>query len=744
MSRRIVLSDAGERRVQLELDQRKSVPHSHWHRLASGADSGAAHRITIALRQQNLESLTAIAKAVSTPGSSRYADYLSVAQVRSLVAPSKDNVHSVARWILETIGRTAELTQGGDFMSVLATAGEVERLLDVRMDAFVHEVTGERLHRVVEHHYSVPEHVADAIDFVGGLHRFPRRAESDARRHTTSMVRDARVSASTAAAAAGKAPMVLSVAPGDRTLRAFVLPYCANGEPTQSSSGPCYDQASGNGLTSMTAFFEWGVQTPPFTAELGFPIAQMQCHQCSAWSGGLGASCAAAARELSLSTATVFCLTPSLTLLPNYVELSMSMRSTFASGDHSPVRAYTARPLFLGEFSTVSAIRARYDVPVGLVGGRAASNNMAVAEFLGQYYSNDDLDQFAGLYGLPPLSPLTSVIGPNNQSQPGGEASLDIDYIMGIAPGIPTTFWSLGQLHDGQEPFLQWITDVLSASEITLVHSVSYADDEGTLSLDYMSRIDAEFQKAAAVGISIFFAAGDNGVTASTPGEPLCAGNRWQPSFPSSSPWITSVSGTQFSDQWQPGCTAQAPQGLLQYTCERQEIVSSTTTGSRITSGSGFSNVFATPGYQKSMVDSYVSNVLVKSVPSSWYNASGRAYGDISALARNYPTVIGGELIAVDGTSAAAPSTAAIVALINDELLRKGLKPVGFLNPAIYSMPSEAFFDVVQGDSACDEELRCCAFAPKASYSYDVVSGRGTPRFRPMLHYLIGLQESSK
>jgi hypothetical protein len=33
---------------------------------------------------------------------------------------------------------------------------------------------------------------------------------------------------------------------------------------------------------------------------------------------------------------------------------------------------------------------------------------------------------------------------------------------MGIAQGVPTTFWSLSELHDGQEPFLDWITDVVN------------------------------------------------------------------------------------------------------------------------------------------------------------------------------------------------------------------------------------------------------------------------------------------
>jgi hypothetical protein len=42
-------------------------------------------------------------------------------------------------------------------------------------------------------------------------------------------------------------------------------------------------------------------------------------------------------------------------------------------------------------------------------------------------------------------------------------------------------------------------------------------------------------------------------------------------------------------------------------------------------SGGGFSNVFAMPVYQTSVVQNYIANSLQK-VPSTWYNAKGRAY----------------------------------------------------------------------------------------------------------------------
>ena len=52
---------------------------------------------------------------------------------------------------------------------------------------------------------------------------------------------------------------------------------------------------------------------------------------------------------------------------------------------------------------------------------------------LSQFYSSDDLNRFMSLVGLPPASiPAEHVFGdlPNDSSHPGGEAQLDVEYIM--------------------------------------------------------------------------------------------------------------------------------------------------------------------------------------------------------------------------------------------------------------------------------------------------------------------------
>jgi tripeptidyl-peptidase I len=113
------------------------------------------------------------------------------------------------------------------------------------------------------------------------------------------------------------------------------------------------------------------------------------------------------------------------------------------------------------------------------------------------------------------------------------------------------------------------------------------------------------------------------------------------------------------------------------------EIGCSISTGSRITGGGGFSDFFPMPSYQTEVVNYYLSN-YGGSVPSQYYNSSGRAYPDISACGRNFLVYISGAWDPVDGTSAAAPTAAALLTIANDYRILNGLPVLGFVNPLLY------------------------------------------------------------
>lgn len=63
--------------------------------------------------------------------------------------------------------------------------------------------------------------------------------------------------------------------------------------------------------------------------------------------------------------------------------------------------------------------------------------------------------------------------------------------------------------HESQEPFLQWLLLLSNESALPHVHTVSYGDDEDSLSSAYIQRVNTELMKAAARGLTVLFASGD-------------------------------------------------------------------------------------------------------------------------------------------------------------------------------------------------------------------------------------------
>ena len=112
-------------------------------------------------------------------------------------------------------------------------------------------------------------------------------------------------------------------------------------------------------------------------------------------------------------------------------------------------------------------------------------------------------------------------------------------------------------------------------------------------------------------------------------------------------------------------------------------------------SGGGASQFYAIPSYQKNETKSA--------------GKGQRQVPDVSADAdpsTGFHIIFGGHDGQAGGTSAATPLWAATVALINQDLKKKGLREVGFANPALYWMGENAarlspqpFHDVSAGNN---------------------------------------------
>jgi len=331
--------------------------------------------------------------------------------------------------------------------------------------------------------------------------------------------------------------------------------------------------------------------------------------------------------------------------------------------------------------------------------GSSSKNLQSVNQFLGQFFSPADLTSFQQQFNVPVQS-VSKVYGPNVPSNPGVEAALDIEYIMGVANNIPTWFISTGGEHEGQEPFLEWIVNMTSLGNAApYVFSVSYGDVESSITMSYATRVSTEFQKIGITGRSVIYASGDDGAGCSS----SC--NSFEPNWPASSPFVTAVGGTVL--------------GSISPLSIQSDAISS----------GGFSNYFRRPSYQANAVNRYLSQ---SGLPQpSFYNVQGRAIPDVSSFSENVVIVYQGGQFGVGGTSCAAPVFSAIIALINDERLQNGKSTLGFLNPILYSKVTQfpsMFLDITTGPTNADG---CCPGFPP-TVGWDAVTGLGVPNYPGM------------
>jgi tripeptidyl-peptidase I len=151
-------------------------------------------------------------------------------------------------------------------------------------------------------------------------------------------------------------------------------------------------------------------------------------------------------------------------------------------------------------------------------------------------------------------------------------------------------------------------------------------------------------------------------------------------------------------------------------------------------SGGGFSDIFELPAYQEEAVTNYLTT-YPPPYGSEVFNDSGNARGfpDVSSLGLKLATVYLGETYGIGGTSASAPTVAAIVTLLNEERLQAGKGPIGFLNPTFYKHP-EAFNDVTEGGNP-----GCGTDGFQAQPGWDPVTGLGTPNYPKLREVFLDL-----
>ncbi|EJF62249.1 tripeptidyl peptidase A [Dichomitus squalens] len=369
---------------------------------------------------------------------------------------------------------------------------------------------------------------------------------------------------------------------------------------------------------------------------------------------------------------------------------------------------------------TVTCILELYNA-VGFKASATNGNQIGITGYLEQFANIQDLQTFFAEQRPDALNSTFKTIlingGENNQTldEAGAEANLDTQFAYGLTFPTPATFYSTGGSppfipdvltpDDSNEPYTEWLDFVLKQKTLPQTISTSYADDEQTVPVSFAKRVCAGFAQLGARGVSLTFSSGDGGVGdgEEDPALQECFTNdgrnvtRFVPLFPPSCPFVTAVGGT-----------IHVPETAVFF------------------SGGGFSDVFPRPAYQQLAVSKFL-NKLAPGTYAGLFNPNGRAIPDVAAQADLFRIFLSGRPVSIGGTSAAAPTFASIVSLLNSARISKGLPSLGFLNPLIYALQAtdpSVFNDITTGNNP-----GCGTPGFNATEGWDPVTGVGTPNF---------------
>jgi kumamolisin len=336
-----------------------------------------------------------------------------------------------------------------------------------------------------------------------------------------------------------------------------------------------------------------------------------------------------------------------------------------------------------------------YDYPTGDGTGQC----IGIIE-LGGGFKIDDLNNYFSSLNInqPQVLAVSVDRGTNHPTTPDsadGEVMLDIEVAGAIAPAAKIVVYFAPNTDKG---FLDAITTAVhDSTNQPSVISISWGSSESQWTAQALTNFDDAFQAAAAMGVTVCVACGDNGSS-----DGVNDGSN-HVDFPASSSFVLACGGT----------TLQASNEKIV-----NEVVWNNQSRGGGSTGGGVSDVFPLPAWQNGF-----------GVPESSGETGGRGVPDVSGDAdpsTGYNVLVDGESAVFGGTSAVAPLWAALVARINQQID----KPIGFLNPLIYSQAVEAsgFHDVTEGNNG--------SFS--AANGWDPCTGLGSPNGAQLLAALTG------
>ncbi len=285
-------------------------------------------------------------------------------------------------------------------------------------------------------------------------------------------------------------------------------------------------------------------------------------------------------------------------------------------------------------------------------------------------------------------APAPSAGAPNDPSGAPRELTLDMEWSGSMAPGatLDAVYAPDGPSSNGYSPtdvsMIDALNEAISLPDVRAV-SMSFGTSEST-DAGLSAGFETAFATATQEGISLLAATGDTGGDAKA-----CSGGP-APEYPSTSPYVLAVGGTDVSLS--------------------RNVIGSVTGFSEsgwVDSGGGFSSDYSTPSWQSS----------VPTIAAQGH----RGVPDVAATAALNFLYFDGQTGQGAGTSFATPLWAGLVVTMD---ARAGTS-LGFLNPRIYVVAEEqstgkngiGLMDITSGSN-------CVA---TATTGWDAVTGWGSP-----------------
>jgi kumamolisin len=364
-----------------------------------------------------------------------------------------------------------------------------------------------------------------------------------------------------------------------------------------------------------------------------------------------------------------------------------------------------ARPVARTQFRRPSAtpavtytppqLGALYDFPAGTDG---SGQTVALIELGGGFRTADLTQYFRGL-GLTRAPAVTAVGVAGGQNQPGGDADgevmLDIEVLGALAPAAAILVYFAPNTDRGfYEAISQAAHDTARRPSVI---SISWGAPEDSWSAASRAALNSALEDAAALGLSVTVACGDNG---SGDGE---SDNQPHVDFPASSPYALACGGTRLT----------AVNGVIS-----AEVVWNESSAGEGATGGGVSSTYTLPPWQQGA-----------GVPAGPAGAAGRGVPDVAANAdpmTGYQVLVDGQAQVIGGTSAVAPLWAALLARCNQKLGRS----VGDVHAALYQLGTPVFRDITSGNNG----------AYQAGPGWDACTGLGSPNGEALVAGLAALK----